>query len=1111
MKERIVPTDIQAREVRAVEPIMGLTPRSYSPYAKDGKIVFMSDKKINELIKEVEDITTANASQEGNVAIPDAAMTEFKTLFDEWKANNPQAYDIASARTNAEIKKMGLQFTPETVKGVADMTEDQRIELADKMLREMGSEPLTDAQKQAILEAHYEAWNNLGKNGEVAGVYNYTPSQLLKKARYLRDFTPQQREVLMKAGITGTGDAAEGTGFASSGTTFGGSSDMPYTDGGISFEGPSESAEEMLKSDAQKAGVLSSNEKEAHIAERIQNMNSPKALKELINKNVKGQVERIAHLIAKPPESDRTKQGLEFAIERLVEPYEHRLNLAVDSIDEPGGLENAKQVAQDVIAEIFKRERDEYWANYDPIAVREHAKHKENQINNMIDVAESIMQTDPGRWGTYKFNEEHGNRNKKGIIEAGEFPLLNEDGSVNQQNFIRWVREKMVEQHEFDPDSPINFFSAVSVENPNVYRQINLQTMTQNPGIYFKDKNGEVLKELRDEVVNLAWLGGTVRNMDVQYRQEMSNDSRFADMLVGLFKSNTFGKENTKGINTLASLFTMDEEYNSGDMKLGTAMRSAYLMYYHITDPEKVRSLFPEDFTLYSKSEMEAVITKLRGDASEEEFLKEAGLEELWSFYENGQVAESKVKEFASLMNVFNPPTKNRTQTQVFRKLISRVAAKHAGLTLEKDGFVEVDERNADFPELMAYLMTYWTGAASRQDTTFAALNAFTKTEHFKGYLYKQADPSRAGGIGNARQIELLNKITVDPMLGILTTENKTTLELLEKMQLISSKKLRDTYTEEDRKKELEEIRRTWVYGDKAWSQYAPQHVGNGFKEFHDRTTGKQVKFESFVHYEMSTGRYVYDTDKMISEVQEAIIKPTRYRWSTHKIDYAFEQRVLKVEGDLPEKKTLLDKFRWSPKKHAAKEKKSKVPEYETKTTAEAMFGPQVLLVAQRILMHEEGVKQFLDSSGKVLRHKVKQEDGSYKEVLTDEAKDALSHKEFGRVVSKAYLICKFATMLYYNTTRSGPGHLLDIPTRELIIHGLGSITAGVAGDPEDFRNTEVTKKYFTDFDLNILRELSDNEQWKNDVRHATSDLLVGGTSGAGKSLKIMAKEMFKF
>lgn len=89
----------------------------------------------------------------------------------------------------------------------ASVEEQERLQIAEQKL---GSS-LTPEQQQAILNAHQVGVNELGKNAQPAGVFNYTQEHLSQKARILKEagFSKEQRRRLMESGIVGALPATE--------------------------------------------------------------------------------------------------------------------------------------------------------------------------------------------------------------------------------------------------------------------------------------------------------------------------------------------------------------------------------------------------------------------------------------------------------------------------------------------------------------------------------------------------------------------------------------------------------------------------------------------------------------------------------------------------------------------------------------------------------------------------------------------------------------------------------------------------------------------------------------------------------------------------------------
>jgi hypothetical protein len=83
----------------------------------------------------------------------------------------------------------------------ASLDDRERVDKAVQLLKRN----LTDREKEALLGAHNQGKGETGKDGNDAGVYNYTEGQILRKAKILSEagFSKEDRRVLMEAGLVG--------------------------------------------------------------------------------------------------------------------------------------------------------------------------------------------------------------------------------------------------------------------------------------------------------------------------------------------------------------------------------------------------------------------------------------------------------------------------------------------------------------------------------------------------------------------------------------------------------------------------------------------------------------------------------------------------------------------------------------------------------------------------------------------------------------------------------------------------------------------------------------------------------------------------------------------
>ncbi|MBP9716393.1 MAG: hypothetical protein KBD51_00465 [Candidatus Levybacteria bacterium] len=84
-----------------------------------------------------------------------------------------------------------------------------RISKAQELLRESLGRELTDAEKKAILKAHFVGLGEKGKDEKnESGVFNVSEAQLLEKAKILKDagFDKEQRREIIESGLAAPGD-----------------------------------------------------------------------------------------------------------------------------------------------------------------------------------------------------------------------------------------------------------------------------------------------------------------------------------------------------------------------------------------------------------------------------------------------------------------------------------------------------------------------------------------------------------------------------------------------------------------------------------------------------------------------------------------------------------------------------------------------------------------------------------------------------------------------------------------------------------------------------------------------------------------------------------------
>lgn len=752
---------------------------------------------------------------------------------------------------------------------------------------------------------------------------------------------------------------------------------------------------------------------------------------------------------------------------------------------------------------------------------------------------------------------------------------------VDQANFIRWVRDRINFLDNETPDDPINFYSHITVESSRLFREFNLGMMIGKPGTYFRDGDGEILNELRESLVQLLWIGGTDRNMYVTLMQgdNISNDENIGKVFAQLFASDVWAKD-YNGKNTLEYLLTEDEQYGTGDMKVGRARLGSYMLYHNFTDVVELDKLFNQDgkFELYRRDVMwQALKRAAKNEFKKEEdeltpedilyyahradvqiggmyvyndqekrmefregelvhdengdfvrdrdgkfiFKKKGQKYQVNANYEftsapkswydsNGIASRAEVQsggkgtghthldDMLKTLNIFASPTVNGRTMTTTRELVSLTMGMRSGLladvTLserereqlrERGELGKYDYASSEFAEKFAFFMTYWMGAADNQDVSVAAWDSLTKLTKTLLYFKKLQDDdnrSRAGGVGNVKKASLNRMYVSTPATGILMEDGESTFYSIMREMVIAEQKgrLRGESTSQIASSMASIASNKMRVARRNVRQYSSQHLSNEVKRYQMQISGKEVRFDKFVSYG-PFGEIKYDTSAMISEVQESIIKPTRYGLSTWRRNYAQEEREL-IDNE------------------------KGYPTWVSKTLAEKQFNPQILQAAEKIYLNEmkrngKPATPFLDSSGRVKRLP----NGE----LDPKAKDALQASLFGYSVTRASIMLELAAMLESHTALGGDYEHLGFITREQIIRGIAKIPAGMAIDDGDFRNSKVTARYLNDFEINLLRKYAKNELWRNVSTGMLGDVGKGLLSGFGSAFGGMFKRIF--
>ncbi len=351
-------------------------------------------------------------------------------------------------------------------------------------------------------------------------------------------------------------------------------------------------------------------------------------------------------------------------------------------------------------------------------------------LNNFNDLCEEIVKTDPAQWG-----------------EKGTHPLIDKDGKIHEENFVRWIRERISWHHGNSPDTPLEFARIIDIgkENTELWRFLSLGQILESPNQFFTrinpDGTSEYMHDLYLEVTNYMWLIPKLRNMETQFRTIMFDGENAMKALDQLFASNDFTKLGLGGKTTLETIFTMAEEVKhiderlpeDRDVSLGDLIGEGFLMYNNIINIEYLQHEFGDlKFFLTKKGFERAIYSQLAGkkrtDSKSDDaqaikefadslnghgpavtqaenhlkltqFLRNAELDGNndsihWEeFFDNttGRLKTDArtLRNFVKILNPFDPIQKNQDQLNVVRKLVQQGAAEHARMMKRPEGAIE--------------------------------------------------------------------------------------------------------------------------------------------------------------------------------------------------------------------------------------------------------------------------------------------------------------------------------------------------------------------------------------------------------------------------------------
>ena len=505
-----------------------------------------------------------------------------------------------------------------------------------------------------------------------------------------------------------------------------------------------------------------------------------------------------------------------------------------------------------------------------------------------------------------------------------ERQLIDENGKVVKENFMAWVRKRMVELHEFNPTAPVNFFSDINVKrgyiNISFYEMIftgsyflekKKEKILQKHGDEFKEEEvvryekNQDYEDLKQQLIAEAFLFSNSRNNDINYKAIMWDERELPKVITQMYYANPFTRG--KFLEQILSMPSMDSEkikqikektgenedfegkkiklITENNSDLGEGVRRALLAYYYINDEKMLKKILGEDSVFFEEKyfDYDSATGKIKLDENGNKITKKGEANQEYKkveYDQNGKVKD--VKGFLNYVNVFNDANKDERIVNEVRERLRQVMVDKLGLNYSE----------AKYAEAWAYSMTRWMGIGARNDVNAIGYDAWSKTQNLMEYRLKQLTEKRRGVAGNLYNMLGIRRASLSFMEGVTDIHGRTVIEAIQGGQGEEFSRKNPFKNAEDK----DGIKHLEFRQDMA-QRFAANHVFNSFTIYNFLINHMEFDLENMVTHD-SLGRVIID-QKKANEMIDGIQKAIRYAYCTWSgTDYSKNIRVYEKDGD---------------------------------------------------------------------------------------------------------------------------------------------------------------------------------------------------------------------
>lgn len=407
---------------------------------------------------------------------------------------------------------------------------------------------------------------------------------------------------------------------------------------------------------------------------------------------------------------------------------------------------------------------------------------------------------------------------------------------INKENFLKWVRTRMLSVHDFNSMSRVDFFGDEGMGVKTDYRTISFYEIvfTRSFWLETKSEGGKVTRHkdddyeaLKNQVTYEVFLFGLMRNGALDYELNRFSGELATKTLSQIYTANPLTRSNFMEL-----IFSMPsmKDLSIGDktkarrpgkeMKtkvdtnfyMGEAIRRALAAYMNIVDYKQLEAILGPDAALFQAEYRDFE----HGYDTEESEETQPG--KMKRITPNPDPNPDPTGKIINRENWFDAST--RRIKDVPQSLIEK-ARKHPesltdqekellknradylayiniftgpGPSMEQDRITEIRERmvlsimqktgisyvEAKIAEAWAFSMTGFTGVAARNDNAAIGFDVWTKLSRLKEYRLRQREEKRRGKFGNEYNIYGIKRLVLTFFEGARDIYKRPIFEIIQ-------------------------------------------------------------------------------------------------------------------------------------------------------------------------------------------------------------------------------------------------------------------------------------------------------------------------------------------